>query len=155
MTYTLCILWTLAVALWAAADDAERIALNEPIHHVRSWFIRAALVAVVCLAAGHPWLTVGMGALFSMAFRYTLNKVRDLDWRYVSPSSWYDWQFIRVYRTQTIFANGVVPNQREEDVYRHGNRYECSGSYRIKIHRAGLLAYIVEFVVLALTILLV
>ena len=76
-----------------------------------------------------------------MAFRYTLNKVRDLDWRYVSPSSWYDWQFIRLtmgrYKRDEAYEDWFILSM-------------CQDAYR-----AGLLAYIVEFVVLALTILLV
>lgn len=152
MTYAACILWTILVAIASAANDAERIALNEKIHHVRAWFIRAAFVAIVCIAAGHPWLTVGMGALFSMVFRFTLNDVRELDWRYVSPSSWYDWQFIR----HTLgWVNRL--RYRERVIGSHGiNYFEpiATPEYPVRIHRAGLLAYIAEAVVIALYILL-
>ena len=143
-----CILWTVVVALASAAHDAERIALNEPIRHGRSWVIRALLVFAVCFAAGLPWLVIGMGALFSMVFRFALNDVRDLDWRYVSPSSWYDWQFIRI-------AQPIVLGTRDEAIKRHGWRYSTFDIYPDDIHRAGLLAYIVEFVVLVVTLFLV
>lgn len=141
MTYATCIIWTIAVALWSAADDAEQIALNERIHHVRQWFIRASLVGLVCLCAGLPLFAIPMGALFSMVFRFTLNRLRDLDWRYVSPSSWYDWQFIRL-------TMGRYPrDQAYDDWFILGLCQDAN--------RAGLLAYIAEAVVIALTVLLV
>ena len=98
----------------------------------------------MCLAAGHPWLTVGMGALFSMAFRYTLNDVRDLDWQYVNAaSSYYDAVFVGLYWAAVVFwlvlmRKSVTVSTTDQTT-----------------NRAGLLAYIVEAVVLALTILLV
>lgn len=155
MTYAACILWTVMLAVWSAVDDAEQIAAGERLNKPLQWCFRAFGVTAFCLAAGLWWMALPMGALFSMVFRFVLNRLRGLDWRYVSPSSWYDWQFIRAYRTQVLFAHGPASDQREQDVLRHGSRYECYGSYRIKIHRAGLLAYIAEAIVIALTVLLV
>lgn len=152
MTYLLCILLTVSLAIWSAYDDAEQIRNNEMLNKALQWRVRALGVTAFCVAAGQPWLSVGMVALFSMVFRFTLNMLRGLDWRYVSPSSWYDFMFIRLYRSEVLFADGPASDQRAQDVLRHGSRYECSGSYRIKIHRAGLLAYIVEAVVLVATV---
>lgn len=150
MTYAVCIIWNIAFALWSAADDAEKIALNERIHHVRQWFIRAALVVLVCLCAGLPLFAVPMGALFSSVFRFTLNRLRGLDWRYVSPSSWYDTMFI--YPFQWTDWIGI---DAERAI--HGALYSDADdpTYRRDIHRAGLLAYIAEAVVIALYVLLV
>ena len=148
MTYAACILWTILVAIASAANDAERIALNEKIHHVRAWFIRAALVAAVCVAAELPLMVVPMGALFSMAFRFTLNDVRDLDWRYVSPSSWYDYGY--------LMATGAWSWKESRWTWRnwmamvshtHWINYDLNPPYVQQVHRAGLLAYIAEAVV--------
>lgn len=144
MTYAACILWTILLAVWSAHDDRSQIEAGEHLNKPLQWCIRAFGVTAFCVACGLWWMALPMGALFSSVFRFTLNRLRGLDWRYVSPSSWYDWQFIRAYRTQVLFADGPASDQREQDVLRHGRRYEASGSYRIKIHRSGLLAYIVE-----------
>lgn len=141
MTYIACILWTIAVALWSACDDAEQIALNERIHHVRQWFIRAALVGLVCVCAGVPLFAVPMGALFSSVFRFTLNRLRGLDWRYVSPSSWYDWMWMGL-SWHRHWRWGIDYARRT-----HATGYRMFGWYVNDIHRAGLLAYIAEAVV--------
>ena len=175
MTYAACILWTILVAIASAANDAERIALNEKIHHVRAWFIRAALVAIVCIAAGHPLLTVGMGALFSMALRYTLNRLRDLDWRYVSPSSWYDSAWIiasiMVGQLDIPWRDQFTIKEARLIMREHALLIKASEVHWIdrtdgpdlnllpswyvqQVHRAGLLAYIAEAGVIALYILL-
>ena len=35
-------------------------------------------------------------AVWTIYFRFGLNFLRGLDLRYLSPSSWYDWQFLRM-----------------------------------------------------------
>lgn len=139
MTYLLCIFWTVGLAIWSAYDDAEKIAAGEKLNKALQWSIRALGVTAFCVAAGHPWQAVGIGALFSMVFRLTLNRLRGLDWRYVSPSSWYDWQFMR-----------IVGYTEREQWHLYGETYKTSYYVRRATHRAGLLAYIVE----ALTVLI-
>lgn len=168
MTYAVCIIWTIAVALWSACDDAEQIALNKRIHHVRQWFIRAALVGLVCLCAGLPLFAIPMGALFSSVFRFTLNRLRGLDWRYVSPSSWYDSAWIiasiMVGQLDIPWRDQFTIKEARLIMREHALLIKASEVYWIdrtdgpgpnllpswyvqQVHRAGLLAYIAEAVV--------
>ncbi len=80
-------------------------------------------------------------AWWTSIFRFTLNKLRELDWRYVSPSNVYDWQFIR---TQTGWSRA--------DCIAKPDFYPCGGEYTKAIHRAGLYAYTFEGLVFAASI---
>ena len=140
--------FTLAFAVLSGWWDARDIRLNKDIDHSVRWAFRAMVVGVAsCIAmmfTDRPvWhvlpLAIGCGFLFSFVFRLSLNLWRGLDWRYVSPSSWYDWQFLRI---------TWHPIPREElveawHVYMAGR----------PTPRAGLLAYALELVVFALTLL--
>lgn len=102
MIYTY--LFISAWAIYCAWDDQQQIQRGQRILHALQWAARTSLVvAVLALFTDNShfyslpqimFLAIGSGALFSMVFRYCLNRMRGLDWRYVSPSSWYDWQFI-------------------------------------------------------------
>ena len=141
MTYAACILWTVLLAVWSAHDDRAQIEAGERLNKALQWLARAFGVTAFCVACGLWWMALPMGALFSMVFRFVLNRLRGLDWRYVSPSSWYDWQFIKV-------AQPIVLGTREEAIKGHGWRYSTFDIYPDDIHRAGLLAYIAEAVVI-------
>lgn len=146
MTYAACILWTVFIAIWSAYDDAEEIAAGVKLNKALQWCVRALGVTAFCVAAGQPWLSVGMGALFSMVFRFTLNKLRGLDWRYVSPSSWYDFMLIWGCWYREGHARPTPRLRRTAQIY-HRNLYpevDFLNLYREAVHRAGLLAYIVE-----------
>ena len=144
MELTALIILAVIFAAWSAADDADEIALNEPIAHALQWIVRAIVIGVPCLILGLPWLSIGLAFLFSAVFRYRLNKVRDLDWRYVSPSSWYDWQFLRITLFDGFNSKVQDPIQYHREFYiPTGRNYQ----YQWAVHRAGLLAYIVEFLV--------
>lgn len=154
MTYLLCIFWTVALAIWSAYDDAEEIAAGVKLNKALQWRVRALGVTAFCVAAGQPWLSVGMVALFSMVFRFTLNMLRGLDWRYVSPSSWYDFMLICGCWYREGHARPTPRLRRTAQIY-HRNLYpevEFLNLYREAVHRAGLLAYIVEAVVLVATV---
>ena len=150
--------FTLAFAVLSGWYDARDIRLKRDIDHGVRWAFRAMVVGVAsCIAmmfTDRPlWhvlpLAVGCGFLFSAVFRLSLNLWRGLDWRYVSPSSWYDWQFLR----------SVGYHWREADIEQHASKYYGIGDlavfqhqYRSNVHHAGLLAYTTEAVVFALTV---
>lgn len=136
------ILTTLALAELSARDDARQIRRGLIIDHAMQWYIRALVVIGVCLVFCVPWLSIGLAGLFSAVFRWRLNKLRGLDWRYVSPSSWYDWQFIRL-------THGGYDGQRDDAMEWHGRRYGLLMVYARDIHRAGTIAYIFEGLVFA------
>ena len=141
------ILTTLALAELSARDDARQIRRNLIIDHVMQWYIRALVVLGVCLVFCVPWLSIGLAGLFSAVFRWRLNRLRGLDVRYVSPSNWYDWQFIR--HTLAWVNKRDYWNRVREF---HGiNYFEPAGTpeYPVRIHRAGTIAYIFEGLVFA------
>ena len=153
MTYASCILWTVLLAVWSAYDDRAQIEAGERLNKPLQWSIRALVVTAFCVACGAWWASSGMwwmalpmGALFSSVFRFTLNGLRGLDWRYVSPSSWYDFLFIWACWYREGHAMPTPRLRRTAQIY-HGNLYpevDFLNLYRDAVHRAGLLAYIAE-----------
>ena len=121
---------TIALAEYAARDDFHQIGNDDKIRHGIQWLFRASVVTLACWLSGTWWLAFGMAGLFSAYFRWRLNTLRELDWRYVSPSSWYDWQFIRL--TMGRYSR----EQALEDWFILGL---CQDALR-----AGTLAYIFE-----------
>ena len=104
------IIWTLACAVKEAQEDYDLIVDNKPVHHTFSEWIDRAIIVVAggafiiftwVLFAGLPvlqwrllcWIPIGWAA-FTMGFRYSLNSMRKLDWRYVSRSNGYDTVFL-------------------------------------------------------------
>ena len=118
-------LTTIAIAILSAWYDKVRIAGGHEIMHVPRWVIRAALVSIAALLFGHPWMVLGLWGLFSAVFRFALNRWRGLDWRYVSPSNWYDRTFMEFAGYWWSSWDGFDTND---------------------VHRAGTIAYIVEVV---------
>lgn len=147
MSYVACILWTLLMAVWSAEDDAQEIEANEPINHRLQWVIRALGVGFVCAICDLWWFTIPMGALFSIVFRFTLNRLRDLDWRYVSPSSWYDSVFM--YFAGVTDEGYVSPYTGPA---RFAQFYNTVDIFRAQVHRAGLLAYTAEVMVVVCSV---
>ena len=135
------ILTTLALAELSARDDARQIRRNLIIDHVMQWYIRAVVVLGVCWLCGVPWLSIGLAGLFSAVFRWRLNRLRGKDWRYVSPSSWYDRLWMRI-------SAGEWQSTRVMDYY-FSTYYEGNTYYMRELHRAGAIAYIVEGLVFA------
>jgi len=135
-------------AIWEAYEDQRDIKRGKDIDHAASWGYRAVVTCGVLLViwyvSGASFLrfTISLAAcapIFSAVFRFALNKWRGKDWRYVSPSNWYDWVFI-------YLSFGAAFNSREAWDEHHGFDYEHSPEYRHDIHGAGLLAYIFELV---------
>jgi len=138
-------------AVFEAWQDFEIINNHEEVEHINAWMLRAF---VTCYLWGAASIWIGWDAaiyavasafLFSAVFRYALNRMRVLDWRYVSPSNWYDWQFIR----HTLgWVNKMNYQARVREF--HGiNYFEPVGTpeYPVRIHRAGLYAYITELTI--------
>lgn len=111
MIYATIIILYLASLLWSAyaeADiDAKNIAAGVPINHgnelaeriFNAGCIWAMGGMVMFMFTNNAWLSLPMApmgwAWWTMNFRLRLNSKRRKDWRYVSKSNWYDWQFIK------------------------------------------------------------
>lgn len=96
------------------------------------------------------WMPMAWG-LFTMSFRFLLNRKRGLDWRYISPSSDYDWMWMRI--------TGAVVRPHNRWSWKN-YRAMVSGSFWINyeeddgecaraVHRVGTIAYIIEATVFA------
>jgi hypothetical protein len=178
MTYIFLLL--VLVFAWAEAKkDARLIREGKWINHTGSWQARAFAVSmgsfIMPLFMGpiseqvvlYPWKTVALlciasGALFSLAFRVFLNRRRGLDWRYVAPwSSWYDrvWYTILYwlneirYRRKYWAVSRTMLEQVRDDY--QGRTMLIAQEYaEIYVHRAGLLASIVELTAAAVAMIL-
>ncbi len=139
-----------------STSDANRITENKPINH-RDELIERTVLGAICFLGTILlirdwkvlWLAPAGWGWFTMWFRYRLNKKRDLDWRYISPSNGYDWQFIRI-AWFNGFSRALSISEAKEY---HEEFYVPSGrndQYQPAVHRAGTIAYAFE----ALTFLL-
>jgi len=141
----------LAVSEWGI--DYRTIKLGIEVDHAKGLARRVRLGAIgwvimafaACLStltvywSALLWIPAGW-ALWTMLFRFLLNKSRGNDWRYVSPSNWYDWQFLkRIWFT----VDGHSTTRKHAIVY-HGRVYGSGPFYTKAVHRAGLYAYIFE-----------
>lgn len=142
----------LIAAYISAKDDAKQIDENEKVMHALQWLVRALVVGgvlVFCVALFDlPWykvpiIGVSCGFLFSAAFRTMLNGMRGLDWRYVSPSSWYDTLFIRL-----MYHDRELTLQEYHELLYEKAKGRVS-IYTDAVHRAGLLAYAFELLMFA------
>jgi hypothetical protein len=129
-------------AVFEAWQDFERINNHEDIDHRAGWMVRAF---VTCYLWGAASIWIGWDAaiyavasafLFSAVFRYALNRMRVLDWRYVAPwSNIYD----KAIWSVTFFGYEPIT----WSLYRQGYLSGKPG-YVSDIHRAGTIAYITE-----------
>ncbi|MFO0447201.1 MAG: hypothetical protein ACK52I_00695 [Pseudomonadota bacterium] len=94
------------IAFAEAWRDADAIAVNAPIDHAARWMDRAVITAVLMLVLvglgalsfwNSVYTAIGSAFLFSAAFRYRLNTLRDLPFDYVSTSNVYDSVFIGLF----------------------------------------------------------
>ena len=143
-----------AFAFYCAWDDAKEIKNDDKIHHLLQWIIRFLVaVGLVAVVAGSwsqaAFLAIGSGALFSMVFRFSLNRMRGLDWRYVSPSSWYDYVYLVISGAWSWKPNGWKwKNWQGLMRNSHTGSILFDAQYQSSVHRAGLIAYALELVVL-------
>lgn len=164
---TLCMAVCGAVCgYFEAQEDADTIAAHKPINYFQSNAERLGLLAVsLCAIIIVCLLTVPVGwwdvvklvaawpAAFTIVFRYRLNTLRGLDWRYISPSNRYDWFF---------FWLGSIPGRGlywwtifDPEVRKIMNRqwgtigYHAAWPPYVKwAHRGGTLAYVTEAAIL-------
>jgi hypothetical protein len=136
---------TIAIAILSAWYDKTRIAGGYAIMHIPRWLVRAALVCLAALLFKLPWMVLGLWGLFSAVFRFALNKWRGLDWRYVSPSNWYDYAFLLVSGAWGWKPHGewTWSNWRAFMRAQHTG-YDLDDQYAEAVHDAGVAAYIVE-----------
>jgi hypothetical protein len=94
--FALLSLFTVVYAIVCAHDDAEQIAQNHPVNHTEQWIVRALVVGIPWLLLFGPLKVIAAAFVFSSLFRYKLNKLRGLEWWYVSESNIYDRVFIGI-----------------------------------------------------------
>ncbi len=152
------LLFMLLFAFNAADVDAMDILEQKQINHKRGLTIRiligALVYALTCIAwviayrfyrVGSIWpvlLLIPMGwAWWTAWFRFLLNNMRGLDWRYVSPSNWYDRFF--------LWECGCHADETEHRNGYYHPRPNVKYPYRRCTHRAGLFAYTFEAIVFA------
>ena len=150
---------------WDAEEIAYRIANNgESLDHAPMWKFRAGFVAALALGV---WLLanhergdvplslllplLGFGAFaFSAWFRESLNKRRGLDWRYMSPSAWYDYGFLMLTGAwEWKQPRWTWSNWQGFMRHAHWSNYEFNPPYVLQVHRAGTIAYITEMTITA------
>lgn len=169
MIATTAVVFLLSLAAFAfveARTDARDIAQNLPIYHgislMRRIVVCGAMLIIACIIwqlaylyhdVDSRWsclLLAPMGwAAWNIMFRLSLNKGRGLDWRYLSPSSRYDWQFIR----HTLgWINRHDYRSRVNSVHAIAMNDPATTEYPVRIYRAGLLAYCFEVLVLVASI---
>lgn len=159
----LALLAYLAVVVLFAREQArkdaraisERMAIGEGDLEHKPRFRYRAIVAlcmafVTCVVANlyrvHitawtlPCLLCAGAFLFSVVFRYRLNTLRGMDWRYVSPSNAYDRLFLGI-ANRVVFGWWAKREELEQDgpLYRQGRP-----KFRHYVHLAGKLAYLSE-----------
>lgn len=147
----LFILCVVSIAYLEADADARIIALNQDIDH-RQGLIERCIVVVVaglllCAAFGRwEWITlmwIPLGwSVFTPSFRWFLNRMRGMDWRYISTSNRYDRQFIK------LTDAPLYPMADTSTPTGHAYAYNNSTTYRRMIHRAGAIAYAFEGTIL-------
>jgi len=144
-------LLVIGYAVFEAWMDNERIEAHERIDHIEGWVIRAIVTIFIWTVASFKIgldaipCAIGSAFLFSAVFRYSLNRMRGKDWRYVSPSSWYDWFFLQVAVLMIMGRKNYLVNP--------SGRYAENEHYRARVHRAGTIAYITEATITAACVL--
>lgn len=150
-----------------AADDKFKIDENHHIDHGRALKIRVLVLGLIFLAAfavysckslwWHGLLLLPIGwAWWTMLFRFSLNRMRGLDWRYVSPSNNTDLWWMSV--SWLTISSKWVPPFGSMRIYGSRDYYhnpQTNGSLRIGVewkrmaHRAGAIEYAFELAVFA------
>lgn len=170
----------IAYAKFEAWMDNERIEAGERIDHIEGWVIRAIITifiwGVASFKIGYSAIPCAIGSafLFSAVFRYSLNKIRRKDWRYVSPSNWYDTASIlfsiMVGQLDITWRDQFTVKEARRIMKDHGVLMKASDLHWIdrtdgpdlnllpswyvkQVHRAGTIAYITEFTITAACVL--
>ena len=149
---------------WAKDDNAEANRKNDKgdtsgLNHrqLLAWrlaelFVGLGLCFLVLLWTGSTmWYLLplaGMAwAVFGSQHVWKLNKLRDKDWRYLSPGNWWDWTWLRSTgfrgRKKCLAAWGKFYNDPDEE-----RRIE----WREGVHKAGTRAMKLRWLVFAASI---
>jgi hypothetical protein len=143
-------------AVFEAWQDHGRIKHHIYINHVRSWTERAIIVSlmwgIASFKIGYSAIPCAIGSafLFSAVFRYCLNRLRGKDWRYMSPSAWYDYGWLMLAGAwEWKQPRWTWRNWQGFMVNSHWNNYELNLPYVLQVHRAGTIAYITEVTITA------
>ncbi len=140
-----------------ALDDARAIAesnkTGKPFtHDDPDRYIVAGVFTLIMAGFAQTWWALLYfpitWAVFTISFRFLLNRKRGKHWAYVSPSNGYDWWFLkRVWFTM----DGHVTTQKHAIIY-HWQVYPGGPFYLKAKHRAGAIAYAFEAIVLAISL---
>ena len=145
------------IAFSEACHHFKDIERHRPINHGYALAFRIAIGSVMfavmsvthwLLAEDYRFLLLApMGwAWWTAWFRFLLNNMRGKDWRYVSPSNWYDRLFLGYGFRRMSFWDLVAAKSSYRGLY--GNAPEVTRH----VHRAGTLAYVFEALVFAASI---
>ena len=143
------------IAFSEACHHFKDIERHRPINHgyalafrLAIGFVMFAVLSVThwLLAEDYRFLLLApMGwAWWTAVFRFTLNNLREKDWRYVSPSNWYDWQWLNA-----SFSGALRPSRNNVV---HFSQLSNWPAYRKLSNRAGLYAYVFEALVFSASI---
>lgn len=143
--------FVLLVALVKAEVDKRTIDKGIDVNHAAGLFYACVAIGMIGgtiidihreLLEWRTLLWIPMAwALFTMSFRFLLNWKRGLDWRYVSPSNWYDWQFIKA-------VSGYRNNEKAK-AFTLERFPGGAARYEGWVSMAGTIAYIIEATVFA------
>lgn len=140
------------IAHLESSSDTDRIKNGLPIDHAGQLIERmvvcgGSLMAIAAVSKSVEWRTLlwipAGWSVFTIAFRWMLNRKRWMDWRYVSESNDYDRFFMSL--VGVGYGGYITPYT---GLKRFGQFYNTIGSFKRKVHRAGLLAYAFEAAVL-------
>ena len=140
----IAIVLTIIYALWEAKGDYDDIEGGVFINHVQRWLTRATIAGVFGFFLWGPFQLLAIAMLFSAVFRYELNRRRGMNPFYVAPwSNFYDRVFYSIVLSRWLSKGEAFLVER--------NYY--SGEYTEDIYDAGKVAYVVEAVLVVMTIL--
>lgn len=142
----------LAIVLFAwkeALDDARAITesnkTGKPFtHDDPDRYIVAGVFTLIMAGFAQTWWALlyfpVTWVVFTISFRFLLNRKRGMDWRYISPSNGFD-------RLAFRLAVGYW-----NDTDEHKRYYGVAKVYTMHVHRAGSFAYAFEAIVLAISL---
>ena len=163
------LLWSLFCSNQEADQDYRLIVANKPVKHTLSeWIDRAGMVVIGGIIILFVWMIFsGLGifkmrlllwipagwAMFTMGFRFLLNRKRGLDWRYISPSNWHDWVFLWLGSIpgRGMYFGALCKRKAKKsfnDIWVSKGYHAGWEPWILWTHRGGTLAYIFEFTVL-------
>jgi len=140
-------------ANFESADDFGQIGREEDIDHTKQWLIRGAIVVGALLFFGKLWWAPGLAGLFSLEFRFQLNKVRGRHSFYVAPWSNLYNRVAYALVASTYMGKFVWPNDQWLKELKTGYFKQQKPMVEV-IHNTGKLLSSTEFVAFLGTVVL-